>query len=650
MSFVKKRSADSLLKAAKRMMRNTSLERQQDAHQTPERDSNDGAPNPTVECVNNVIIVENKRSHTIPGYLKLTPSQFMSYWITATGPKLKASNMLLKYLKHKFDVDIATDYRTLLGTPTNPVPKYITFGAYVHLGVRQALNQLMAEAGVVLSLNVMMQFFVDGLKISRSTKDEFWIIMMNLRKVTKHRLMPKVIGVWYDIGKPKNFNEFLWPFVGELLDILENGYVYNGEVLNLKILNFVLDAPARTSCKYIKHINGYNGCDYCLAEGDSIDHRMAFLNLEAPLRNDHDYRHRKYDDYHKMESVLELLPIDMIDSFPPDYLHCVLLGVVFWILGFLRNTSKIFSSDDYVKIEKRIKQFRMTQPVEFQRNLRSFIDHLGYMKGTEFRQYLLFVFPLLLEGLVSEEIINNFIKLHIASIIFSHKRFECFYQQADELMRMFLLEFAEVYHPRHVVYVFHALCHMKEFVEKYGPWDNFSTFEYETQNCTVKGFLHGNVMPLTQITNRIVEIYQAEKHDFCTQKSNIEIRDRQDDGSFSQLKYHDITFNINCVGQNFALLKSGEGVKLKRIYYNETTKKVELIGKPLKNRSSVYTQVDTLRFNIFKSNEFGDKIKFSIDEIDGKLWKLDMNSSNMSAYYPIYIEDGKSFSGDFNDM
>lgn len=78
--------------------------------------------------------------------------------------------------------------------------------------------------------------------------------------------------------------------------------------------------------------------------------------------------------------------------------------------------------------------------------------------------------------------------------------------------------------------------------------------------------------------------------------------------------------------------------------------KVELMGKPLKNRSSFYSQVDTLRFNIFKSNEFGDNIKFSVDEIDGKLWKLDMNSSNMFAYYPMYVENGKSFSGDCSDM
>lgn len=184
--------------------------------------------------------------------------------------------------------------------------------------------------------------------------------------------------------------------------------------------------PSRTSCKSIKHINGYCGCDYCLAEGYSIDHRMAFLDLEAPWRNDQDYRARIYDDYHKTESVLKLLPIDMIYAFPPDYLHCVLLGVVYWILRYIRETPKTLSSNDYIKISKRIDDFKTTQPKEFQRNLRSFIENLGLMKGTEFRQYLI-LYPIL----------ANFVKLQIASTIFGHKRFDCYYNEADELMRMF---------------------------------------------------------------------------------------------------------------------------------------------------------------------------------------------------------------------
>lgn len=80
----------------------------------------------------------------------------------------------------------------------------------------------------------------------------------------------------------------------------------------------------------------------CVEEGDFIDHRMTFSNLNAPERNDVDYRARVYDDqdYHKMKSVLELLPIDMIEAFPLDYLHCVLSGVEKWFLEHIRGDAK----------------------------------------------------------------------------------------------------------------------------------------------------------------------------------------------------------------------------------------------------------------------------------------------------------------------
>lgn len=197
MSFVKKRSADALLKAAKKMIKEQNKNMTDDNDQHLPINENHEIRTTRMAQENStcdIRIIENKRNHQIPEYTKLSPSEFMSWWITSTGAKVKSSNILLKYMKVKFDLDIATDYRTLLRTPVAPVPKYKTLGSYVHLGVRSALKQLMTvEAGQISTLIIFMQFFVDGLSISRSTKDEVWIIMMNVRKVTKHRLTPKVL-------------------------------------------------------------------------------------------------------------------------------------------------------------------------------------------------------------------------------------------------------------------------------------------------------------------------------------------------------------------------------------------------------------------------------------------------------------------------
>lgn len=289
-----------------------------------------------------------------------------------------------------------------------------------------------------------------------------------------------------------------------------------------------------------------------------MHNRMAFLDLDAPLRNDNDYRNRVYDDYHHMESVLEMLPIDMIDAFPPDYLHCVLLGVETWILKFIRDTPKVLSTRDHSEINRRIAEYNQTQPCEFQRKVRSFVDSLGLMKGTELRQYVLFFGPLLLTDIVEEAIISNLIKLQIASTIFSHGRFANYYDEADTLMRMFIEEYAAIHHPSHVTYVVHSPCHMKRFVEKYGPWDNFSTFEYESQNCKVKDYLKSNVKPLVQVTNRIVEIYNATKHNAVNQHLDIEISGERIDGSYAKLKFYDLVFKANIIGENLVLLKSGQ--------------------------------------------------------------------------------------------
>lgn len=632
MSSVKKRSSRELLRAAKKMI--------SDSDEVPQiirsrsRDLK-------------VRISKYKRDRQTPDYVKFSPTEFMAWWITSTKAKLKASNILLHYMQHKFDLDIPTDYRTLLKTPKVPVPKIITPGAYIHVGVREALRRLLFEAGTIvpsnLDDNIRMQFFVDGLSISRSTTDGFWVIMMNIRHELMKRLVPKVIGVYYGKKKMNSFNDFLWAFVMELNDILENGIELNEVVILPKILNFVLDAPARCGCKAIKGVNGYFGCDVCVTEGDNINNRIAFLDLDAPLRNDRDYRERKYDDYHHMESVLEMLPIDMIDSFPHDYLHCALLGVEYWILKFVRDKPKTLSARDYIEIKSRIEQFQSTEPIEFQRTLRSFIECLGTMKGSEFRQYLLFVGPLLLKDIVDDEIFSNLLKFHIASIIFAHKRFANYYNEADKLMRMFIQEFAAIYHPCHVVYVVHSLCHIKKFVDRYGPWDNFSTFEYESYNRTVKDFVKGNVKPLTQVTNRIMEVYNAPQYNIKSKTCDIEISDQQENKSYSQLKFYDLRFRTKQVGQNLVLLKSGQAVKLVNIQRNDTG--ISLTGRPFKHRTSVYNEVDSTRFNIFKSTqEFGDPIKFDVMDIDGKFWELAMNHANLSAYYPIYVEDGKSFS------
>lgn len=260
MSAVQKRSTSNLLRAAKRMIEN----------------SNESSHIVCLPSRQQVTIRKNKRNRKVRGYVKLSPPEFMAWWMTSTGANRKASNHLLHYMKYRFHANIPTDYRTLLKTPAKPIETVMHPGNYIHVGVRQALKQLLSEADSIdHHASILMQFFIDGLSITRSTKDGFWIIMINLRNVSKRRLTPKVIGVYYGAKKVTNFNDFLWAFVVEVNEILDFGIVFNGNVLLPKILNFVLDSPARSSAKAVKAVTGYFGCDTCVTEGDYFKDRFV---------------------------------------------------------------------------------------------------------------------------------------------------------------------------------------------------------------------------------------------------------------------------------------------------------------------------------------------------------------------------------------
>lgn len=75
-----------------------------------------------------------------------------------------------------------------------------------------------------------------------------------------------------------------------------------------------------------------------MCEGDYYNHRMVFLDEEAPLRTDSNFRSRQNEEHHISISPFESFHVDMINDFPLDYMHLICLGVTkkllqLWIKG-----------------------------------------------------------------------------------------------------------------------------------------------------------------------------------------------------------------------------------------------------------------------------------------------------------------------------
>lgn len=58
--------------------------------------------------------------------------------------------------------------------------------------------------------------------------------------------------------------------------------------------------------------NVYSGCAYCIEEGNYLEHRLAYLNIDSPLWTDESFGNKSDSEYHKeSNSPLIKLPINI---------------------------------------------------------------------------------------------------------------------------------------------------------------------------------------------------------------------------------------------------------------------------------------------------------------------------------------------------
>lgn len=97
----------------------------------------------------------------------------------------------------------------------------------------------------------------------------------------------------------------------------------------MKVCSVTCDAPAKAMVKCIKMYSGYYGCDRCTQKG-RYDGRMTYPQVKnLCLRTDKSFRELVQPEHHHegKTSPFCILPIDMVKSFPIDYMHLCCLGV-----------------------------------------------------------------------------------------------------------------------------------------------------------------------------------------------------------------------------------------------------------------------------------------------------------------------------------
>lgn len=90
----------------------------------------------------------------------------------------------------------------------------------------------------------------------------------------------------------------------------------------------VCDAPVRSFVKQIKSHAGYHDCERCSQQGQYVEGRVTFPELNALLCTNETFRYQADPAHHIADSPVADLDMTMVTIFPLDYMHLVCLGVM----------------------------------------------------------------------------------------------------------------------------------------------------------------------------------------------------------------------------------------------------------------------------------------------------------------------------------
>jgi len=252
----------------------------------------------------------------------------------------------------------------------------------------------------------------------------------------------------------------------------------------------------------------------------------------------------------EVTSVLtELSNLDMVRSFPLDYMHLVLLGATRKLIHLWMSKGPVtvrLHSTQIAKISELLLTLRQFIPTEFARKPRP-LEDICRWKATELRQFLLYTGPIVLKNFLSEKTYKNFMSLSIAMTILLSNNHEKKLKFADNLLNYFVESFGNIYGQHFISHNIHGLLHIVENYKRFGPLDSCSCFPFENYMQFLKSAVRKPDKPLQQVVRRYKEECYNEKITVIASSTPKTICQRMH-------KNGPIVENITCNPQ-FSLLK-----------------------------------------------------------------------------------------------
>jgi len=406
----------------------------------------------------------------------------------------------------KYHTSLPKDPRTLLRTANECKIVEVEGGSYYHFGLAASLLKAVDASSVHDIESVSVQFNIDGLPLFKSTNAQLWPILCRLIRPVE--TAPFVVGLYSGNKKPGNVHTYLQFFREELENLLTNGVKCpnSDRTVLVYVSCFICDTPARAFVKQTKGHSGYYGCDRCCQKGRWVE-KVTFPAVDAELRTDLQFDELSNPEHHIGQSPLLGLPIGMVSQFPLDYMHLVCLGVMRRLLWlWMKGPLTCRQGAGFVRhVSSAIIDLARFMPKEFLRKGRELAD-LDRWKATEFRQFLLYLGPVILRRSLPLNYYRHFMLLSVAIYCLSSPLFcHVYCDYARQLLVLFVSQIGELYGDNQYVYNMHGLVHLADDVSRFGALDSFSAFVFESFLGRLKKLVRKPKYPLQQVVRRLSE-------------------------------------------------------------------------------------------------------------------------------------------------
>lgn len=283
-------------------------------------------------------------------------------------------------------------------------------------------------------------------------------------------------------------------------------------------------------------------------------------------------------------------------------------------------------------------------PCEFNRKPRP-ITECKRWKATEFRQFVLYVGPVVLQHVLKKDLLANFLCLHSAIFILSSKKLILALRSyAQSLLVYFVETFAAIYGKANVSHNVHNLLHICKDTEYFGTLSEYSAFLFENYMQSILKLLRKKDRPLEQIVCRKTESAQVTGNvskKAASARFSINYSDgpilRPNCTQYKQACFNDFTLKLDDAN-NCCCLKNGTIISIKNFVKQDNVEYV--IGTAYINLRNLYLipcPSSELGIYVVNNEDVSQLQEWYADDVEFQCIKLLTNNNDVAIFPLVHL-------------